>query len=340
MARLEPVFVGGVTVSNATLHNMDEIARLGLMIGDTVMVRRAGDVIPQVMSVVASKRPSDATEIVVPTRCPVCGSEIYRADDEAVARCSGGLDCPAQRKEAIRHFASRLAMDIEGLGDKLVDQLVERGLVKHVADVYSLDVAALEALDRMGHKSAENLRAAIDRSRATTLPRFIYALGIREVGEATALNLARHFGDIAPLMEREPSSNWSRSPMSGRSWRSGSHQFFQQPHNRDVIERLTGKDIGVHWPAMPPVERAAPAPLAGQTWVLTGTLEQLTRDDAKARLQALGAKVAGSVSAKTTQVVAGPGAGSKLDRATELGIPVMDEEAFLETTRVVRSTSG
>ncbi len=200
VARLEPVFVGGVTVSNATLHNMDEIARLGLMIGDTVMVRRAGDVIPQVISVVLSKRPDDAAEIVVPSQCPVCGSDIYRADDEAVARCSGGLDCPAQRKEAIRHFASRLAMDIEGLGDKLVDQVVERGLVNHVADVYSLDVAALEALDRMGPKSAENLRDAIDRSRATTLPRFIYALGIREVGEATALNLARHFGDIAPLM--------------------------------------------------------------------------------------------------------------------------------------------
>ena len=339
VARLEPVFVGGVTVSNATLHNMDEIARLGLMIGDTVMVRRAGDVIPQVMSVVASKRPTDAAEIVVPTRCPVCGSEIYRADDEAVARCSGGLDCPAQRKEAIRHFASRMAMDIEGLGDKLVDQLVERGLVKHVADVYSLDVAALEALDRMGHKSAENLRAAIDRSRATTLPRFIYALGIREVGEATALNLARHFGDIAPLMNATVEQLVEVADV-GPIVAERIHQFFQQSHNRDVIERLTGKDIGVHWPAMPPVERAAPAPLAGQTWVLTGTLEQLTRDDAKARLQALGAKVAGSVSAKTTQVVAGPGAGSKLDRATELGIPVMDEDAFLEQLGLFENTSG
>jgi DNA ligase (NAD+) len=329
VARLEPVFVGGVTVSNATLHNMDEIARLGLMIGDTVMVRRAGDVIPQVISVVLSKRPGDAAEIVVPSQCPVCGSGIYRADDEAVARCSGGLDCPAQRKEAIRHFASRLAMDIEGLGDKLVDQMVERGLVSHVADVYSLDVASLEALDRMGPKSAENLCDAIDRSRATTLPRFIYALGIREVGEATALNLARYFGDIAPLMDATV-EQLVEVPDVGPIVAERVHQFFQQPHNRDVIERLIGKDIGVHWPAMPPVERAAQALLAGQTWVLTGTLEQLTRDDAKARLQALGAKVAGSVSAKTTQVVAGPGAGSKLDRATELNIPVMDEETFLK----------
>lgn len=329
VARLEPVFVGGVTVSNATLHNMDEIARLGLMIGDTVMVRRAGDVIPQVISVVLSKRPGDAAEIVVPSQCPVCGSDIYRADDEAVARCSGGLDCPAQRKEAIRHFASRLAMDIEGLGDKLVDQVVERGLVSHVADVYSLDVAALEALDRMGRKSAENLRDAIDRSRATTLPRFIYALGIREVGEATALNLARHFGDIAPLMDATAEQLVEVADV-GPIVAERVHQFFQQPHNRDVIERLIGNDIGVHWPAMPPIERAAQAPLAGQTWVLTGTLEQLTRDDAKARLQALGAKVASSVSAKTTQVVAGPGAGSKLDRATELNVPVMDEETFLK----------
>ncbi len=339
VARLEPVFVGGVTVSNATLHNMDEIARLGLMIGDTVTVRRAGDVIPQVMSVVTSKRPADATEIVVPTRCPVCGSDIYRADDEAVARCSGGLDCPAQRKEAIRHFASRLAMDIEGLGDKLVDQLVERGLISHVADIYSLDVGALEALDRMGPKSAENLRAAIDRSRATTLPRFIYALGIREVGEATALNLARHFGDLPPLMNATLEQLIEVADV-GPIVAERVHQFFQQTHNREVIERLTDPTIGVHWPALPPMERAAAAPLAGQTWVLTGTLEQLTRDEAKARLQALGAKVASSVSAKTTQVVAGPGAGSKLDRATELGVPVLDEDAFLQRLESLEGGSG
>jgi DNA ligase (NAD+) len=325
VAKLEPVFVGGVTVSNATLHNMDEIARLGLMIGDTVMIRRAGDVIPQVMSVVESKRPTDARPIVAPTRCPVCGSDIFRADDEAVARCTGGLDCPAQRKEAIRHFASRLAMDIEGLGDKLVDQLVERGLVEHVADIYSLDVERVAALERMGDKSAENLIAAIDGSRATTLPRFIYALGIREVGEATALNLARHFGDLEPLMNATV-EQLTEVPDVGPIVAEQIHRFFQQRHNREVIERLTGADVRVRWPVMP---RAVVLPLAGQTWVLTGTLERMSRDEAKARLQALGAKVAGSVSAKTTVVVAGPGAGSKLERATELGVTVIDEDEFM-----------
>jgi DNA ligase (NAD+) len=323
VARLEPVFVGGVTVSNATLHNMDEIERLGLMVGDTVLVHRAGDVIPQVMKVVLAKRPADASTIDIPTSCPACGSDIYRADDEAVARCTGGLDCPAQRKEAIRHFASRLAMDIEGLGDKLVDQLVERKLVEHVADIYGLDAAVLAELDRMGPKSAENLRAAIDASRSTTLARFIYGLGIRDVGEATALNLARHFGDIDPLKGASVDELLQVADV-GPVVAERIHRFFAQPHNLDVIERL--RKLGVHWPIE---QRAEQAPLVGQTWVLTGTLERLTRDEAKARLQALGAKVAGSVSTKTTQVVAGPGAGSKLDRATELGIPVMDEDAFL-----------
>ncbi len=324
VARLEPVFVGGVTVSNATLHNMDEIVRLGLMIGDTVLLHRAGDVIPQVMKVIESKRPPDAAKIDVPTRCPACGSEIYRADDEAVARCTGGLDCPAQRKEAIRHFASRLALDIEGLGDKLVDQLVERKLIDHVADIYSLDVEALSGLERMGPKSAENLRAAIDASRSTTLARFIYALGIRDVGEATALNLARHFGDL-PALRAATLEQLLQVDDVGPVVAERIHKFFAQPHNLEVIDRLI--ELGVHWPIEEPAEQA---PLIGQTWVLTGTLEQLTRDEAKARLQALGAKVAGSVSAKTTQVVAGPGAGSKLDRATELGVPVMDEDAFIK----------
>ena len=323
VARLEPVFVGGVTVSNATLHNMDEVRRLGVMIGDTVLVRRAGDVIPQVMKVIEARRPADAVEIDVPTRCPVCGSEIFRADDEAVARCSGGLDCPAQRKEAIRHFASRLAMDIEGLGDKLVDQLVERKLIEHVADIYGLDTATLAELDRMGPKSAENLHAAISASRATTLARFIYALGIRDVGEATALNLARHFGDLGPL-QRATVDELLLVDDVGPVVAERIHTFFAQPHNLDVIERLI--KCGVHWKIE---QRAVHSPLAGQTWVLTGTLEQLTRDEAKARLQALGAKVAGSVSAKTTQVVAGPGAGSKLDKASELGVPVMDEATFI-----------
>ncbi len=324
VARLEPVFVGGVTVSNATLHNINEIVRLGLMIGDTVLLHRAGDVIPQVMNVIESKRPRDAAPIEVPTRCPACGSEIYRADDEAVARCTGGLDCPAQRKEAIRHFASRLALDIEGLGDKLVDQLVERKLIGHVADIYTLDVETLASLDRMGPKSAENLRAAIALSRSTTLARFIYALGIRDVGEATALNLARHFGDL-PALRSATLEQLLLVDDVGPVVAERIFKFFAQPHNLEVIDRLV--ELGVHWPIEEP---AAQAPLAGQTWVLTGTLEQLTRDEAKARLQALGAKVAGSVSAKTTQVVAGPGAGSKLDRATELGIPVMDEDAFMK----------
>jgi DNA ligase (NAD+) len=324
VARLEPVFVGGVTVSNATLHNMDEIGRLALMIGDTVLLHRAGDVIPQIMKVIESKRPRDAKPIAVPTQCPACGSDIFRAEDEAVARCTGGLDCPAQRKEAIRHFASRLALDIEGLGDKLVDQLVERKLVDNVGDIYRLDVATLAELDRMGPKSAENLRAAIDASRSTTLARFIYALGIRDVGEATALNLARYFGDLAPLRSATAEQLLQVDDV-GPVVAERIRKFFEQPHNLEVIDRLI--ELGLHWPVEAPVERS---PLAGQTWVLTGTLERLTRDEAKARLQALGAKVAGSVSAKTSQVVAGPGAGSKLDRATELGIPVMDEDAFMK----------
>ena len=318
------MFVGGVTVSNATLHNMDEVQRLGVMIGDTVLVRRAGDVIPQVMKVIEARRPADAAGIDVPTACPACGSAIFRADDEAVARCSGGLDCPAQRKEAIRHFASRLAMDIEGLGDKLVDQLVERKLIEHVADIYALDTQTLAELDRMGPKSAENLHAAIAASRETTLARFIYALGIRDVGEATALNLARHFGDLPPLSHASVDELVLVEDV-GPVVAERINTFFAQPHNVEVIERLIA--CGVRWKIE---QRSVHSPLAGQTWVLTGTLEQMTRDEAKARLQALGAKVAGSVSAKTTQVVAGPGAGSKLDKASELGVPVMDEAAFIQ----------
>jgi DNA ligase (NAD+) len=323
VARLEPVFVGGVTVSNATLHNMTEVRRLGLKIGDTVLVHRAGDVIPQVVKVVLARRPDDAQEVVAPTQCPACGAEIFHSEEEAVARCSGGLSCPAQRKEAIRHFASRLAMDIEGLGDKLVDQLVETQLVDNVADLYRLDAQTLAQLDRMGDKSAENLVAAIAASRKTTLPRFIYALGIREVGEATALNLARHFGDLPALQDASIDALLQVDDV-GPVVADHVHQFFAQPHNRDVIRRLVAE--GVNWA---PQQRVAVAPLQGQVWVLTGTLEQMTRDEAKARLLALGAKVAGSVSAKTTQVVAGPGAGSKLDRATELGIAVIDEAEFL-----------
>jgi DNA ligase (NAD+) len=325
VARLEPVFVGGVTVSNATLHNMDEVERLDVRIGDVVVIRRAGDVIPQVMRVIVEKREGKPRRIKLPDACPVCGSEIVRAEDEAVARCSGGLTCAAQRKEAIRHFASRLALDIQGLGDKLIEQLVDAGMISNVADLYGLTVDALASLDRMGEKSAANVIAAIEASRNTTLPRFIYALGIRVVGEATAKNLARHFGDLDPLI------NATREQLLGVEdvgpiVADHIHTFFAQPHNREVIERL--RAAGVRWQRLDTTNTILP--LAGQTWVLTGTLETLTRDEAKARLEALGAKVAGSVSKKTTKVVAGPGAGTKLDKARELGIEIWDEAAFQE----------
>jgi DNA ligase (NAD+) len=324
VARLEPVFVGGVTVSNATLHNVAEVQRLGLMIGDTVLVHRAGDVIPQVMKVITARRPKDARAVVIPSHCPACGSEVFHPDGEAVLRCSAGLACPAQRKEAIRHFASRAAMDIEGLGDKLADQLVETQRIATVADLFALDAATLADLERMGEKSAVKLVNAIAASRSTTLPRFIYALGIREVGEATALNLAQHFGDFAALRKASVEALLEVDDV-GPVVADRVHQFFAEPHNQAVIDALLA--AGVRWPAP---ARATGAPLKGQTWVLTGTLEQMTRDEAKARLIALGAKVASSVSAKTTQVVAGPGAGSKLDRATALGIPVLDEAQFLQ----------
>jgi len=325
VARLEPVFVGGATVSNATLHNADEIERLGLRLGDTVIVRRAGDVIPQVVSVVLEKRPPNARPIAFPERCPVCGSTVEREGDEAVLRCLGGLVCPAQQKAAIRHFASRRAMDIDGLGDKLIDQLVERGLVENVAGLYRLDREQLAGLERMGERSADNLLAALERSRETTLPRFIFALGIREVGEATALNLARHFGSweaLAGASEEELLAVEDVGPVVAAHLR----QFFESESSLAVVDRL--RAAGVHWDNLQKAP-ADDAPLAGQTWVVTGKLETMGRDEAKAALQALGAKVAGSVSARTDCVVAGPGAGSKLARATELGVEVIDEDAFL-----------
>ncbi|MGD8415836.1 MAG: NAD-dependent DNA ligase LigA [Pseudomonadales bacterium] len=326
VARLDPVFVGGVTVSNATLHNMDEIARLDVRIGDTVLIRRAGDVIPQVMKVVEGKRPKGTRPVVLPTVCPVCGSKIVREADEAVARCSGGvLRCEAQRKEGIRHFASRLAMDIEGMGDKLIEQLVDIGAVNDPADLYELDLETLAGLPRMGVKSGENVLAALDKSKHTTLARFIYALGIREVGEATAANLASHFGDLEPLMNADVDALEEVADVGPIVARHVARYFSDSAH-REMIERL--RKLGVSWEPVP-VRPADEAPLAGQTWVLTGTLERMTRDEAKARLVGLGAKVAGSVSKKTTQVVAGPGAGSKLDKAESLGVPVMDESAFL-----------
>ncbi len=326
VARLEPVFVGGVTVSNATLHNMDEIARLDVHIGDTVMVRRAGDVIPQIIKVVEGKRPRNAKAVALPVVCPVCGSDIVREEDGAVARCSGGVvRCEAQRKEGIKHFASRLAMDIEGLGDKLVEQLADAGLITDPADLYGLDLETLAALPRMAKKSSENVLAALEKSKHTTLARFIYALGIREVGEATAAGLASHFGELEPLMAADQTALEAVEdvgPVVARSI----VRYFEDPAHRQMIRRLI--EAGVTWE---PVQVVSPdeQPLAGQTWVLTGTLESMTRDEARARLTALGAKVAGSVSKKTTQVVAGPGAGSKLDRAEALGVPVMDEAALI-----------
>ncbi|RAR63527.1 DNA ligase (NAD+) [Onishia taeanensis] len=324
VARLAPVSVAGVTVSNATLHNQDEIARLGVKIGDRVSIRRAGDVIPQVVRVIEEERPADAREIVFPSCCPVCESQIERLEGEAVARCSGGLFCPAQRKEALKHFASRRALDIEGLGVKLIDALVERDWVTSPADLFTLSAQVLAGLPRMGEKSAANLVAALEKAKATTLSRFIYALGIREVGEATANNLARHFGSLEGLMAAEQADLEAVDDV-GPIVAAHLHTFFRQPHNRETIEALIAQ--GLTWQEEAVSER--PQPLTGETWVLTGTLENLTRDEGKARLQALGAKVAGSVSKKTACLVAGEAAGSKLTKATDLGVQVIDEAEFL-----------
>ncbi|MFB2705069.1 NAD-dependent DNA ligase LigA [Marinobacter shengliensis] len=325
VARLKPVFVGGVTVSNATLHNMDEIRRLDVHIGDTVFIRRAGDVIPQVVKVVPEKRPKGAAEVVLPSQCPVCDSDIVQIEGEAVARCSGGLYCPAQRKEAIRHYASRKAMDIEGLGDRLIEVLVDEGMVNTVADLYRLTKFQLSSLDRMGDKSAGNLVAAIDRARKPVLWRFLYALGIREVGEATAKSLASHFGTLEAISAADDEA-LQAVPDVGPIVAGHIRSFFDQPHNQETLQAL--KDTGVSWQE----EQVVPAeakPLAGETWVLTGTLSQMTRDQAKEKLEKLGAKVAGSVSKKTACVVAGEAAGSKLTKAEQLGVPVLDEEGLL-----------
>jgi len=321
IARLVPVFVGGVTVTNATLHNEDEIRRKDVRIGDTVIVRRAGDVIPEVVRVLLEKRPKNAKSFVMPSQCPDCGSAVVRLPDEAIARCTGGLVCPAQRKQALLHFASRRALDIEGLGEKLVDQLVDAGLVHTPADIYRLDVETLAKLERMAEKSAANVVAAIEKGKETTLSRFIYALGIRQVGEATARDLARHFGSLDPLMAAttdELAAVRDVGPVVAESI----SRFFAERHNREVIEALRKR--GVHWRDMAP-QRAAAGKLAGVTFVLTGTLPSLARDEAKAMIEAEGGKVAGSVSAKTDYVVAGEEAGSKLDKAQALGVPIVDE---------------
>lgn len=324
VARLEPVFVGGVTVSNATLHNMDEIRRLDLREGDWVVVRRAGDVIPQVVKVVVERRTGEERSVQLPQQCPVCGASVLQLEGEAVARCSGGLTCPAQQKEALRHYASRRAMNIEGLGERLIDMLVDKELIRSLPDIYSLTRADLVELERMGEKSAENLLAAINSSKQTTLARFIFALGIREVGEATAGVLAKHFRSIEALMAAsEPTL--LEIPDIGPVCAGHLVSFFQQPDNVATVQKLLAQ--GIHWPQ--PEGVAESARLNGKTVVLTGTLTAMTRDEAKQRLEAMGAKVAGSVSRKTDFVVAGTEAGSKLERALELGVPVWDETALL-----------
>ena len=327
VAKLAPVFVGGVTVTNATLHNEDETRRKDVRIGDTVIVRRAGDVIPEVVAVVADRRPADAGEPFdlyqrLRGACPVCGSAITREDGEADWRCSGGLYCAAQRKQALLHFAQRRAMDIEGLGDKLVEQLVDGGLIRTLPDLYKLGVAKLAALDRMADKSAQNLVEALEKSKQTTLPRFLFGLGIRHVGEATAKDLARHFGSLDRIMDARVEELLEVNdvgPVVAQSIRT----FFDQPHNREVVEQL--RAAGVHWPEGEGRASDAPRPLLGKTLVLTGTLPTLSRDEAKEMIEAAGGKVAGSVSKKTHYVVAGAEAGSKLAKAEELGVPVLDE---------------
>jgi DNA ligase (NAD+) len=327
VAKLEPVFVGGTTVSNATLHNEDETRRKDVRIGDTVIVRRAGDVIPEVVGVVADKRPADAGEPFdlykrLSGKCPVCGSPIERPEGEADWRCTGGITCPAQRKQALLHFAGRRAMDIEGLGDKLVDQLVDAGIVKTVPDLYKLGFAKLAALERMGDKSAQNLLDGIEKSKSTTLARFLYSLGIRQVGETTAKDLARHFGSIDRLMDARL-EELLEVPDVGPIVAESIREFFDQPHHREVVEQL--RAAGVTWPDVAGTASDAPRPLLGKTLVLTGTLPTLSRDEAKELIEAAGGKVSGSVSKKTNYVVAGEDAGSKLDKARELGVTVLDE---------------
>lgn len=324
VARLQPVAVGGVTVTNATLHNEDEIQRKDIRIGDEVIVHRAGDVIPEVVRVMVERRPKDARVFHMPRTCPVCHSRVERLEGEAVARCTAGLFCPAQRIQTILHFASRRAMDIEGLGDRLVEQLVEKTLVHNVADLYALSGEQLAELERMGEKSAAKVMAAISKSKNTSLPRFLYALGIREVGEATALALARHFGKLEDLMHA-PAETLEQVPDVGPVVARHVHGFFAEPHNRKVLEQL--HQAGIRWP---PMATAAHLPLTGKTFVLTGSLESMTRDEAKERLATLGAKVSGSVSAKTDYVVVGADPGSKLDQAKKLKIAVMEEPEFVD----------
>ena len=334
VARLAPVFVGGVTVTNATLHNEDEIRRKDVRIGDTVIVRRAGDVIPEVARVVLERRPPDAREFVMPSGCPVCGSHVARLEEEAVWRCTGGLFCPAQRKQALLHFASRRAMNVEGLGEKLVEQLVDTHIVNNPAALYKLGLLAIINLERMGEKSAVNLLAAIEHSKHTTLARFIFALGIRNVGETTAKDLAQHFGSLDNLLVADLESLQQVHDV-GPVVAQSIADFLAEAHNREVIEQL--RACGVHWQEHAPQPMVS-LPFSGKTFVLTGTLVSLSREAAKEKLQALGAKVSASVSKKTTYVVAGVEAGSKLDKAQELGVAVLDEQQFLALLESIRKT--
>ena len=325
VARLAPVSVGGVTVTNATLHNLFEIRKKRVRVGDTVIVRRAGDVIPEVVGKVPGERPVYVPNFQMPKACPICGSEVVREPGEANHRCTGGLFCPAQRKEALLHFAARRAMDIEGLGDKLVDQLVDGHVVRTLPDLYRLGLTALSSLDRMAEKSAQNVLAALEKSKSTTLNRFLFGLGIRHVGEATAKDLARHFGTLDAIMDASVEQLLQVRDV-GPVVAESIHTFFAQPHNREVVEQL--RACGVHWDEGAPAEKA-PQVLAGKTVVLTGTLPTLGRDAAKELLEAAGAKVSGSVSKKTSYVIAGAEAGSKLAKAQELGVPVLDEAGML-----------
>lgn len=329
VARLEPVLVAGVMVSNATLHNADEIERLGLRIGDTVIVRRAGDVIPQVVGVVLDERPENAREVVFPTQCPVCHSDVERVEGEAVARCTAGLICGAQRKEALKHFVSRRALDVDGMGDKIIDQLVEKEYVKTPADLFRLTAGKLTGLDRMGPKSAQNVVNALEKAKETTLARFLYALGIREVGEATAANLAAHYGSVEALRAADIESLKTVQDV-GEVVAKHVVNFLSEEHNQQVIDELLSPEINIHWPEVQViVPEEIDSPFAGKTVVLTGTLSILSRDEAKDRLTALGAKVSGSVSKKTDLVIAGEAAGSKLAKAQELGIDVIDEAEMI-----------
>ncbi len=324
VARLSPVLVGGVTVTNATLHNEDEVRRKDVRVGDTVVVRRAGDVIPEVVSVVLDRRPQHTQPFEIPSRCPICDSHIERLVDEAIARCSGGLFCAAQRKQALLHFAHRRAMDIEGLGDKIVDQLVDLNLVRTPADLYHLGFSALANLERMGDKSADNLIRSIAQSKSTSLPRFIFGLGIRHVGESTAKDLAKYFGTMQALMDAQMEDLLTVNDV-GPVVANSIISFMSESHNREVIEQLLASGIEFQVE-----EQIASVDLSGKTFVLTGTLPTMSRDQAKALLEAAGAKVAGSVSQKTSYVVAGSDAGSKLEKANELGIPILDEDALMK----------